>query len=143
GMDRNGLRPCRYVVTTDGLLIVGSEIGMVKVPEQDVVEKGRVGPGQMIGVHLAEARLYRDHEIKAKLAASRPFSAWVRNITVIDAIVKADATPPKLDKGVELDRQALRRRMVAVGWTLEELELILHPMVEDGKEAVGSMGDDT
>ncbi len=137
-LDRNGLRPCRYVVTASGLLIVGSEMGMVKVSESDVVEKGRLGPGQMIGVHLPEARLYHDGEIKAALAATRPFSAWVTNITVIDSIVKADATPK-----VELDRERLRRAMVAAGWSLEDLELILHPMVEDAKEAVGSMGDDT
>ncbi|MBI3453238.1 MAG: glutamate synthase large subunit, partial [Rhodospirillales bacterium] len=138
GMDRNGLRPCRYVITGDGLLIVGSETGMVKVDEARVVEKGRVGPGQMIGVDLVGGRLYHDREIKAQLAGSRPFSKWVKQITVIDSLVKADMAPR-----AEYSRDELRRSMVAVGWNLEDLEMILHPMVEDGKEAVGSMGDDT
>ncbi len=138
GMDRNGLRPCRYVVTGDGLVIVGSETGMVKVEESRVVEKGRVGPGQMIGVDLADGRLYHDHELKDRLAQSRPFSKWTKQITVIDSLVKADQEP----KG-EYERDAMRRRMIAIGWTMEDLELLLHPMVEEGKEAVGSMGDDT
>ena len=138
GMDRNGLRPCRYVVTGNGLIIVGSETGMVKIDEASVVEKGRVGPGQMIGVDLTTGRLYHDHELKAQLAASRPFSKWTRQITVIDSLVKADIEPKP-----EYEREALRRRMVAVGWNMEDLELILHPMVEEAKEPVGSMGDDT
>ncbi len=138
GMDRNGLRPCRYTITGDGLLIVGSEAGMVKVDEQNVVEKGRVGPGQMVAVNLAEGKFFRDGELKEWLAKSRPFGDWTKNITVIDQIVRADSEAKQ-----ELSRDELRRRMLAVGWTLEDLELILHPMVEDAKEAVGSMGDDT
>lgn len=138
GMDRNGLRPCRYTITGDGLLVVGSETGMVKVDEQMVIEKGRVGPGQMIAVDMRAGRFYRDHELKDWLANSRPFGDWTRNITVIDQLVKADSAPKP-----ELSRDELRRRMLTVGWTLEDLELILHPMVEDAKEAVGSMGDDT
>jgi glutamate synthase (NADPH/NADH) large chain len=138
GMDRNGLRPCRYTITGDGLLVVGSEAGMVKVDEQTLVEKGRVGPGQMIAVNLVEGKFYRDAELKEWLARSRPFGDWTRNITVIDQLVKADAEPKP-----ELSRDELRRRMLSVGWTIEDLELILHPMVEDAKEAVGSMGDDT
>jgi glutamate synthase (NADPH) large chain len=138
GMDRNGLRPCRYTITGDGLLVVGSETGMVKVDEQSVIEKGRVGPGQMIAIDMRSGRFYRDHELKEWLAGSRPFGDWTRNITVIDQLVKADSAPKP-----ELARDELRRRMLTVGWTLEDLELILHPMVEDAKEAVGSMGDDT
>ncbi|MGQ0665157.1 MAG: glutamate synthase large subunit [Pseudomonadota bacterium] len=138
GMDRNGLRPCRYVITADGLLVVGSETGMVKLDEASVVAKGRVGPGQMIGVDLREGRLYADRELKAKLAASRPFSTWVKHITVIDSLIKADA-----GFRPQLGRDELRRRQVAVGHSLEDLELILHPMVEDAKEALGAMGDDT
>ncbi len=138
GMDRNGLRPCRYVVTGDGILIVGSETGMVKVDEAAVVEKGRVGPGQMIGVDLEAGKFFHDRELKALLATSRPFSKWTKQITVIDSLVKQDAEPR-----VEYNRNQLRRRMIAVGWSMEDLELLLHPMVEEAKEAVGSMGDDT
>ncbi len=138
GLDRNGLRPLRYTIARNGLLIVGSETGMVKLDESEVVEKGRVGPGQTIGVDLDEARFYGDEELKDVLAARQPFGEWAQRIRVIDHIVKADATEP-----VALEGEALRRRQLSVGTTLEELEMILHPMVEDAQEAVGSMGDDT
>ncbi|MEE9140192.1 MAG: glutamate synthase large subunit [Alphaproteobacteria bacterium] len=138
GMDRNGLRPMRYTITGDGLLIVGSETGMVQVDESQVVEKGRLGPGRMIAVDLEEGRLYHDGEIKDFLAARRPFGKWVRNITVLDQLIKTGAPEP-----VEFTHGQLRRRQVAVGHSMEDLELILHPMVEDAKEPVGSMGDDT
>ena len=138
GMDRNGLRPMRYTITNDGLLVVGSETGMVKLPEDSIVAKGRVGPGQCIGVDLDEGRFYRDGELKDMLAARRPFGQWTARTTRIDGIVKAGAGEP-----VQFGSEELRRRQVAVGYTLEELEQILHPMVEDANEAVGSMGDDT
>jgi glutamate synthase (NADPH/NADH) large chain len=138
GLDRNGLRPLRYTITRDKLLIVGSETGMVKLDETDIVEKGRVGPGQTIGVDLDEARFYRDGELKDALAARQPFGEWAERIAEIDRIVKTDAPEPVLFEGEEL-----RRRQLSVGFTLEELEMILHPMVEDAQEAIGSMGDDT
>ncbi len=138
GLDRNGLRPLRYTVTSDHMLIVGSETGMVKLDPSVIVEKGRVGPGQTIAVDLDTARFYRDDELKDALAARQPFGEWTRRITVIDNIVKTDAPEPVHYQGEEL-----RRRQLAMGFTLEELELILHPMVEDQQEAVGSMGDDT
>jgi glutamate synthase (NADPH) large chain len=138
GMDRNGLRPMRYAVTTDGLIIAGSESGMVRLDETTIIEKGRLGPGQMIGVDLALGKLHRDREIKDMLAASKPFSAWVQNITPLDSLIR-----PSHGERAELARDELRRRQVAFGWSLEDLELILQPMAEDGKEAVGSMGDDT
>jgi len=138
GMDRNGLRPMRYVVTRDNLLIVGSEAGMVWVDEADVVEKGRVGPGQMIGVQLAEGRLYRDHELKDSVARLRPFGDWLRHVTRFSDIVPGD-----LNETGSLEAALLRRWQVSVGWTMEDMELILHPMAEDAKEATGSMGDDS
>ncbi|HVE20748.1 MAG TPA: glutamate synthase large subunit [Acidocella sp.] len=138
GLDRNGLRPLRYSVTTQGLLIVGSEAGMVKFDEDTIVEKGHVGPGQTIGVDLDAAKFYHDQDMKDMLAARQEFGAWVKRIAVIDHIVKTDAPEPVL-----YDAEALRRRQRAVGYTMEELELLLHPMVEDANEAVGSMGDDT
>ena len=137
GMDRNGLRPMRYAVTQNGLLVAGSEAGMVRLDEAEIIEKGRLGPGQMLGVDLAAGKLYRDRAIKDMLAASRPFSKWVKNITKIDSLIRQS------NETVEFGREELRRRQLAFGWSLEELELILHPMVEEAKEAVGSMGDDT
>lgn len=137
GMDRNGLRPMRYVITGDGLLIVGSEAGMVKVDETEVVEKGRLGPGQMDAVNLQEGRFYKDGELKDKVAAMRPYKEWREKIRDFDTLL-AD----RADESARMDRDTLRRRQVAVGWTIEDLELILHPMVEEQKEPTGSMGDD-
>ena len=137
GMDRNGLRPMRYVITGDGLLVVGSEAGMVRGDETTVVEKGRVGPGQMVAVDLLEGRFYHDRELKDKVAALRPFGKWGEKARNLDDLIK-DAR-----EASAMERDEIRRRAVSVGWSLEELELILHPMVEDAKEATGSMGDDT
>ena len=138
GLDRNGLRPLRYSVTAERMLIVGSETGMVHFDEEDIIEKGHVGPGQTIGVDLDHAKFYHDAEMKNLLAARHDFGKWVKRITAIDHIVKTDAPEP-----VRYDADGLRRRQLAVGFTLEELELLLQPMVEDATEAVGSMGDDT
>ncbi len=138
GMDRNGLRPMRYVITGDGLLIVGSEAGMVRVDETTVVEKGRVGPGQMIAVDLREGRFYHDRELKDRVASLRPFGKWGERIRRLDDLAATGA-----GEGGTMDRETLLRRAVSVGWSMEDLELILHPMVEEAKEATGSMGDDT
>jgi len=137
GMDRNGLRPMRYTLTDDGLLFAGSEAGMVRIAEERVIEKGRLGPGEMIAIDLREGRLYHDKEIKDHLAAKRPFGDWVANITVIDDLIRPDHGEP-----AAYGREELRRRQLTFGLTMEDMELILHPMVEDAKEAVGSMGDD-
>ena len=138
GMDRNALRPMRYTITQDGVLIVGSEAGMVQVPENSVREKGRLGPGRMIAVDLDEGRFYNDLAIKDRIAAAQPYADWVQDFKTME-----DVLPPGFRKPATFSRDELRRRQVAAGITLEDLELILHPMAEDGKEAVGSMGDDT
>ncbi len=138
GMDRNALRPLRYTQTADGLLIVGSESGMVVVPESTVVAKGRLGPGQMIAVDLAEGKLFHDREIKDQIAGEADYAAMIGNFATIDDL------PPAPASGVpRYDRAELARRQVAAGQTLEDMELILSPMVETAKEAIGSMGDDT
>ncbi len=137
GLDRNGLRPLRYTITSDKLLVIGSEAGMVPVAESKVVEKGRVGPGQMIAVDLKKGRLFKDREIKDRLAAEHPYGEWVKGISTLEAIKEAAPVGPSFD------RDGLRRAQLAGGLTLEDMELILHPMAEDAKEAVGSMGDDT
>ena len=137
GLDRNGLRPMRYVVTGDNLLIAGSEAGMVAVNEATVREKGALGPGQMIAVDMKAGRLYHDTEIKDRLAGSQPFGEWVGKINELDDALSRVSEKPMFD-GAEL-----RRRQIAAGYTIEELEQILTPMAEDGKEAIASMGDDT
>ncbi|ACI50126.1 Glutamate synthase (ferredoxin) [Gluconacetobacter diazotrophicus PA1 5] len=137
GLDRSGLRPLRYTVTANGLLIVGSETGMVTVPEADIVRRGRLGPGQTIGLDLQEGKLYGNEALLDLMSARRDFGAWVRHIQKIGSVVRADVQEPVL-----YSRDELRRRQLAVGTTLEELETILHPMVESAAEAIGSMGDD-
>ncbi|MRX50956.1 glutamate synthase large subunit [Paracoccus sp. S-4012] len=137
GLDRNGLRPMRYVVTGDGLLIAGSEVGMVPVDETTVLEKGALGPGQMIAVDMKEGRLYHDRELKDRLAASQPFGEWVQKVAAPSPMM---ATLPE---PVTLTGETLRRRQIAAGFTVEEVESVLAPMVEDGKEVLASMGDDT
>ncbi|WP_102109391.1 glutamate synthase large subunit [Oceaniglobus roseus] len=137
GLDRNGLRPMRYVVTGDGLVIAGSEAGMVPVDEGSVVEKGALGPGQMLAVDMRKGKLYHDEGIKNKLAAALPFGEWVGKINELDEVLSG-ATEAPLFTGGEL-----RKRQIAAGYTMEELEQILAPMAEDGKETLASMGDDT
>ena len=137
GLDRNGLRPMRYVVTGDGLLIAGSEAGMVPTHEGTVREKGVLGPGQMIAVDMQAGKLYHDTEIKDKLAASQPFGDWVGKITDLDEEL-ANITEKPMFEGTDL-----RHRQIAAGMTVEEIEQTLVPMAEDGKEALASMGDDT
>ncbi len=138
GMDRNGLRPLRYSVTGDGLLIVGSETGMVPIDETRVVEKGRVGPGETIAVDLREGRLYHNGELRDLMAGKQPFTDWVKRIRVLDQIIEPDHEEP-----TTYSREELLRRQLQYAWSMEELELVLQPMVADGKEPVGSMGDDT
>ncbi|WP_171171605.1 glutamate synthase large subunit [Ruegeria sp. HKCCA0370] len=137
GLDRNGLRPMRYVVTGDGLVIAGSEAGMVPIDESTVTEKGALGPGQMLAVDMKKGKLYRDTQIKNKLASALPFGEWVGKINDLDEAL-AGVTEKPIFSGEDL-----RKRQIAAGYSVEELEQILAPMAEDGKEALASMGDDT
>ncbi|WP_208348167.1 glutamate synthase large subunit [Pseudaestuariivita rosea] len=137
GLDRNGLRPMRYVVTGDGLMIAGSEAGMVPVDDAIVVEKGALGPGQLIAVDMKKGLLFHDSEIKDKLARALPFGDWVGKINELDDKLAAVTERPMFTGG------ELRKRQIAAGYTIEELEQILAPMAEDAKEALASMGDDT
>ncbi len=154
GMDRGGLRPMRYSITHDGLLMVCSESGMVNTPDALISERGRLGPGDIIGIDLAAGRLYRDREMKDHLAAQYPYREWAGNIVNLKDIM--EGTRPeargKRDEKVTfahpsslrpLASERLRRLQLAAGLTHEEIETILHPMAESGKEAIGSMGDDT
>ena len=137
GLDRNGLRPMRYVLTGDGLLIAGSEAGMVPVDEMAVREKGALGPGQMIAVDMEEGKLYHDRAIKDRLAGSQPFGDWINKVVDLNAMMR-DVPEKHVYEGADL-----RKRQIAAGYSLEEIEQVLAPMAEDGKEMVASMGDDT
>ena len=137
GLDRNGLRPMRYVVTGDNLLIAGSEAGMVPTEESSVREKGALGPGQLIAVDMTEGRLVRDSELKDELAATRDFKTFVESVVDLEEETKSTKEFARFSGG------ELRKRQIAAGYSIEELEMILHPMAEDAKETLASMGDDT
>jgi glutamate synthase (NADPH/NADH) large chain len=138
GVDRSALRPLRTTLTADNLLIVGSETGMVVVPESTIIAKGRIGPGEMIAVDLDEGKLFSDTDLKDRLAAEHPFGDYVKDFREL-----SDLPVPDGEHGARFERAELIRRQVAAGQTMEDMELILSPMVTDAKEAIGSMGDDT
>jgi glutamate synthase (NADPH/NADH) large chain/glutamate synthase (ferredoxin) len=137
GLDRNGLRPMRYVVTGDGMLVAGSEAGMVPIDEGTVREKGALGPGQMIAVDMRDGKLYHDKAMKDRLAAAQPYAEWIEKVVELNSILR-DVPEAPMYEGAEL-----RRRQIAAGYSLEDLEQVLAPMAEDGKEMIASMGDDT
>ena len=136
-LDRNGLRPARYVRTKDGQLIVASEAGCLEVAPENVLEKGRLRPGRMLLVDTAEGRVISNEEIKAKLARRRPYAKWIeQNAVRFEALPKARflRTPHP---------EFRRQRQLVFGYTDEDLRIVLAPMVAEAKEAIGSMGNDT
>ena len=137
GKDRNGLRPLRVAYTDDGLVIMGSEAGMCGVAENRIVRKLNISPGRMIAIDLAEGRLYDEEAIIDKLAEAHPYTDWLGNMVELEERIGPGPEPRRFHG------EELARRQAAAGMTLEDLEMVLAPMVEDGKEAVGSMGDDT
>ena len=136
-LDRNGLRPQRYWITRDGLVILGSETGIVDLPANQVIRKGRLGPGQLLAVDTGTGRLLENHEIRSRAARRRPYAEWVRE-HLRPAPAPAQDAIPRAD-----DRLRLRRAQVTFGYSRELMEKILDPMLRDGRQPVGSMGDDT
>ena len=133
--DRNGLRPLRYAITKDKLLFAGSETGMIELNEKKILSKGRLGPGEILGIRIEKGKVFSNDQIKDYLA--KEYKHF--NSQIIDLDEKLQINKEKFTfKGEDL-----RRRQHTFGISLEDLELILHPMAEDAKEATGSMGDDT
>ena len=138
-MDRNGLRPARYQVSKDGIVVMGSEVGLVDIPLSEIVESGRVGPGEMIAVDTARRQVLHNDEIKREIASRRPYGDWVRrNLYHLDSALHS--SNGQIRERVEVD---VERLQILHGYTHEELEYVIKPMAADGKEAAGSMGDDT
>jgi glutamate synthase (NADPH/NADH) large chain/glutamate synthase (ferredoxin) len=138
-LDRNGLRPARYTLTSHGLLILASEAGVVPCDEHELVENGRLGPGEMIAVDLEHGVLLRDDEIKTALSLSRPYQEWLDT-----NLVRLTDTPQQPGSTNDLlDGDALFYRQQLFGYTHEDVELVLRPMLSENKEPVWSMGDDT
>ena len=137
GLDRNGLRPMRYSVTTDGLLVVGSETGMAPIDPDRVCERGDVTPGRLIALDLKDGKFYRPHEILDQLSEAHAYEDWLTEMRDIESVIG----PGTEDQAFTED--SMTRRQIAAGFTFESIELVIDAMAADGKEAVGSMGDDT
>ena len=135
-LDRNGLRPARYTVTSNGLVLVASEAGVVKLDPETVVQKGRLGPGEMIAVDTLSGLLLTNNQIKRRVASRHQYQGWVRRSLVV--------CPDFEDQPQSKDHEtSFVRRMKNFGYTLEDIDKILAPMLVEGKEPIGSMGDDT
>ncbi|MER3455705.1 MAG: glutamate synthase large subunit [candidate division GAL15 bacterium] len=131
-LDRNGLRPARYTVTHEGLVVAGSEVGVLPIPPGRVLEKGRLGPGEMVVVDLEERRFLHHPEILQRLSRRRPYVKWV------ERLVRVEPKPKSCSPEERVDLLHL-----AFGYTKEDLQRVLQAMAAEGKDPVGSMGDDT
>ena len=136
-LDRNGLRPSRYIVTDGDLVIMGSECGCLPVPEESIVKKWRLQPGKMFLVDLEKGRIVDDKTLKDTLAGARPYAEWIERIRVKLDEVETEKTPPLKSPVAMLDRQQ------AFGYTQEDVKFLLTPMAQTGEEPTGSMGNDS
>ena len=136
-LDRNGLRPARYVVTKDGLVVMASEVGVLDIPADQILYKGRLQPGKIFLVDTVEQRIIDDAELKLKITRQKSYRHWVE----ANKIDLHHLPEPHL--GHESNPESLQVRQQAFGYTIEDLRLLMAPMAKDGEEAVGSMGTDT
>ncbi|MEZ2251548.1 glutamate synthase-related protein [Microcoleus sp.] len=134
-LDRNGLRPARYCITKDGLVIVASEAGVVDIPEADIVEKGRLGPGQMIAVDLQSQEILKNWELKQRIAKRHPYGEWLQQH-------RETLEPQPFAESPSLDTQTLLATQTAFGYTAEDLDMVIVEMASSGKEPTFCMGDD-
>jgi glutamate synthase domain-containing protein 2/glutamate synthase domain-containing protein 1/glutamate synthase domain-containing protein 3 len=135
-LDRNGLRPSRYTVTREGLIVLASETGVLDFDPDEIVQKGRLQPGKMFLVDLQEKRIVPDNEIKAKVSRQKPYRHWVKDNRIE---MRGLFAPPEITPE---DPEILLRQQHAFGYSEEDLRMIIAPMASQGQEAVGSMGDD-
>ena len=136
-LDRNGLRPSRYYVTKDDLVIMASEVGVLEIDPARVLRKGRLQPGRMFLIDTEEGRIVADEEIKQKIATEHPYRQW------LDANMMELAHLPEVSHLPEPSHETVLQRQQAFGYTFEDLRILMVPMARDGVEAVGSMGTDT
>ena len=136
-LDRNGLRPCRYQVTTDGLVVLASEAGVLPMEVHKIRQKGRLMPGRMFMVDTVQGRILDDEEVKAEIVSRKPYRSWVTQYRIsLDEL-------PEPTNVQQPDHPTTRQRQQAFGYTVEELKMVLTPMVVSGEEAISSMGTDT
>ncbi len=136
-LDRNGLRPARYIVTDDDLVIMASEAGVLPIPEERIVKKWRLQPGKMFLVDLEKGRIIDDKELKDTLASAKPYSEWMDRIRIRLDDVESDKLQPERSSVPLLDRQQ------AFAYTQEDIKFLMTPMASGGEEAIGSMGNDS
>jgi glutamate synthase (NADPH/NADH) large chain len=142
-LDRNGLRPGRYWVTSDGLVVLASEVGVLDIEPDRVIRKGRLQPGRIFLADTASGRIVEDHEVKSKLAAEHPYADWLHaGLLHLGDLPDRAGRPPAADTAAG-DDTALATRQQLFGYTEEELRVILGPMARTGTEPLGSMGHDT
>ncbi len=134
-LDRNGLRPSRYYVTKDDMVVLASEVGVLDIPVEDIVQKERLHPGRIFLVDTARGRIVSDEEVKQELASAHPYKEWLKHLIDIDDLDPAPYLPPPSHESV-LQRQQL------FGYTHEDVRLLMAPMATTGEEALGSMGTD-
>ena len=140
-LDRNGLRPSRYCVTDDDLVIMASESGVLPIPENKIVRKWRLQPGKMFLIDLEQGRMVDDEEIKATLAHSKPYKQWIENLRIkLDDVT---AKPVQASIEVAAPQSTLLDRQQAFGYTQEDIKFLMSPMATNGEEATGSMGNDS
>ena len=137
-LDRNGLRPSRYCITDDDLVIMASESGVLPIPQSKIVRKWRLQPGKMFLIDLDQGRMIHDEELKASLSKSRPYKQWIDNVRV-----ELHALAPEAPNLPQPHAVALIDRQQAFGYSQEDLKFLLDPMAQAGEEAVGSMGNDS
>ena len=150
-LDRNGLRPSRYCVTDDDLVIMASESGVLPVPENKIVRKWRLQPGKMFLIDLEQGRMIDDEELKSNLANIKPYQQWIENLRIrlddVDAQAKtkpgAVTAMPATPHGVVVNAPSLLDRQQAFGYTQEDIKFLMGPMAMAGEEAIGSMGNDS
>jgi glutamate synthase (NADPH/NADH) large chain len=138
-LDRNGLRPARYFVTKDGLVVMSSEAGVLPMPEESIVQKWRLQPGKMLLIDLEKGRIISDEELKAEIAASNPYETWLKRTQIL----VSDLPLPKKRAAAKKSNVSVLDLQQAFGYTQESIKLLMTPMAESGQEAVGSMGTDT
>ena len=136
-LDRNGLRPPRYLITDDDMVIMASEAGTLPIPENRIVKKWRLQPGKMFLIDLEQGRIIDDAEIKSQLANSRPYRQWIDRLRV-----KLESLPAPAKPNLPAQTTSLLDRQQAFGWTQEDFKFVLEVMAESGEEAIGSMGND-
>ena len=141
-LDRNGLRPARWTLTRDGLFVLASETGVLDIPPENVARHGRLKPGSLLWLDLAKHRLMEDAELKTFYARRRPYRRWVKENHIPVTGLFTEILPSKIGNGEQGTGNGLAGEQRRFGWTLEDVELILRPMVETGQEPVGAMGND-